>query len=65
MSFIYIDKKLLNELLKHGQSVAYTQQTTNFDNMRQLLDNLEKQITTKHHGGGIEVSHEGDPRVSP
>lgn len=61
MSFIYSDKKLLTELLKHGQGAAYTQQTTNFENMRQLLDNLEKQIAAKHEGGGTVVSHEGDP----
>jgi hypothetical protein len=52
---------LLKELLKIGQvnspntSEQYTQQTPNFDNIKKLIANLEKNLNHSSH----QVSHEG------
>lgn len=60
MSFIYDDRNLLLNLLKFGQDPnAYAQQTTNFNNMNKLLDNLAQQVDKKVDLNTPNISHEG------
>jgi hypothetical protein len=73
MSFIYDNPFLIRDLLqvglqdeqkfsKKGQTQpldpAYTQQTTNFTNLHQLISNLENNLSPNAEA---TVSHEGDP----